>query len=182
MLVSSSTDTAINWQSFEIAAGETVTFQGLNPGLSTLNRVINGLPMVIAGQLHVIDQYLSLTAEDSIQISGTITITGSGLCGSINPGWCSTQGTHIPLAGSATLQITAENTGGTIVVRPGGDLTLIGVDTGGTLQLPPGGNIVVSPGTIVTVVPEPESYAMLFAGLLAVFGFVKRKKAVSLRG
>jgi len=179
MLVTSSVDAVINWQSFDITAGETVTFKGLNPGLSTWNRVIGGLPMLIAGQLNITDQNVTLNA-DSIQISGTVTTTGSGLCLSINPGSCSRQETSIPMAGGATLQIPGGDIGGTILIRPGVDLTLIGVGTGRTSPLPAGGNIVLNPG-IVSVVPEPESYGMLFSGLLTVFGFAKRKKAVSLR-
>jgi filamentous hemagglutinin family protein len=149
MWVSSSTDTVINWRSFDVAAGETLTFKGLNPGISTSNRVVGGLPMVIAGQLNLIDENVVLTA-DSIQISGSITTTD--------------QFSLVATAPSACLSISS----GTCSA-----LTLV---DGGTVRLPPGSNIVLTPG-IVTLVPEPETYAMMFSGLLAVFGYVRRKKS-----
>lgn len=40
-----SVNVAINWQSFDIAAGESVTFMGFNPAVATRNGVRGGLPL-----------------------------------------------------------------------------------------------------------------------------------------
>lgn len=173
MLITSGADVEINWHSFDIAAGETVTFIGNNPGVTARNRVDGGMPMVISGQMNLINENVDLTA-DSIQFGGTVNITGNALCLTTIYGGCSKPVTPGPVTGGSMLQMTGGDLGGSVLVRTGGDLALVGIPSSGTIPLPIGGTIMFAPG-LVTLVPEPESFAMLFAGLLVMLRFAPQK-------
>ncbi|MDQ0251468.1 filamentous hemagglutinin family protein [Sphingomonas kyeonggiensis] len=113
MTVNQSTDRAvINWNTFDIGSGASVTFVQPSVTSITVNRVISGAaPSEIAGQLNA-NGRIAILNPNGVLFSGTANVDVGGLIASTGD---IDQAAFMSSAG--TLEITGANTGGEIVVN-----------------------------------------------------------------
>ncbi|MFS2108832.1 beta strand repeat-containing protein [Sphingomonas sp. Sphisp140] len=113
MTVNQSSDRAvINWNTFDIGSGASVTFVQPSVTSITVNRVISGAaPSEIAGQLNA-NGRIAILNPNGVLFSGTANVDVGGLIASTGD---IDQAAF--MSGAGTLEITGANTGGEIVVN-----------------------------------------------------------------
>ena len=153
----SSSRSVINWNSFSIGAGNTVTFTLPAASAATLNRVTGSMSSIIAGQLHS-NGSLYLINPNGIQITPTGTINTESFTASALG--ISTQdflsGKYQFTGNGSSPAVTND---GLISVAPGGSALLLGssVTNRGTI-LAPGGKVGLGAGEDIGVDLEGDQF------------------------
>ncbi|WP_353229036.1 MBG domain-containing protein [Novosphingobium sp.] len=139
----------INWQSFDVGAGNTVRFVQPDVSSATLNRVTGNTTSVIAGQITA-NGSVYLINPNGIQITSTGAISvGRGFVASTfdlaDADFVAGKGTFTGHGGSITHA-------GTITTQTGGFVGLLAgnVATSGSI-LAPSGHVVIGAGTLATL-------------------------------
>lgn len=167
----------INWNSFSLGAGESLTLAQPSSSGATLLRFGGGSPVHLGGTLVSLGG-IYIVSEAGLDLSGA----------NISAQWIWLADTNISdanfLAGNFGTG-SAGGTGGNVVIGGGGAIISIGSGTGGEVIVVGGGG-TISGGTTpidpnhtanpVLAIPEPGTYAMMLAGLAMMLAKATRRR------
>ena len=129
----------VNWNSFSIGAGDSVTFVQPNAAAATLNRVTGATPSSIAGQLNANGQvYLVNPNGIAITRSGTVNVGGGFVASTLGIADKDFNDGRLNFSGSGASAAVSNE--GAITAAPGGFVGLLGgsVSNAGTISAPLG--------------------------------------------
>jgi len=148
MTITQSTDTAIlNWQSFGIGAGETVTFHQPHTRSLVLNRVLGRDASAIYGHLEANGQVFLVNPNGVYFAPGAEVDVGGIVASTLGIGDSDFLGGKYRFSGDTG---TGVRNAGTITARPGGYVAFLGSDVSnaGTIRVP-GGTVALGAGAQV---------------------------------
>jgi filamentous hemagglutinin family protein len=140
----------INWNSFNVGAGNIVIFNQPNNDAATLNRVTGTTGSTIAGSIHATNGSVYLINPNGIQItdSGTVNVGRGFVASSLNMADADFMaGTNLFSGTGGLVQTT-----GDIMARAGGFIGLLGgeVQAGGVISAP-AGTVMIGTSTTTTL-------------------------------
>ena len=176
-------DTIIGWDSFSIAAGESVIFVQSGASSAVANRVAGAGAMSIEGLL-LANGVLSLAAP-ILHLDGSISATGGMQLRAGNPDGYRVEVVYRSLTPGGALTVTGGQLapGGGSVTLGNGVLTLTSASGGGSIDLTNGAPAVVTlasgePGMELTLLPTPLPGTLaLLASACVALGFARRRRA-----
>ena len=132
--------------------------------------------LTLDGGLVTSDLLINISADGDLFLDN-LTFTAPNVSFSVLSGMM-TIGGSVVINGSSVNLVSnggAVNVLGSVNINSGGNITL---NQDSNLVINPGGNLNLGPGAtinvktpILTAVPEPNTYAMMFLGLLGLIGF-----------